>query len=217
MAEINFKNHIKNYFNFLYSNLKAKTNIDQCLKYTQQLHKRVKNQFVLYGGETPQEEEFKNIINKYVEIKKDYDKPFNTLSTSKPDIYDQDTNQLKSDIYDQDTQQLKPNLTPEQYARIFDILDPTNNVLIPRQNLDNFIEKLKLLSDYTNISLEYIFKYQPNKGELSEYVNGLDTENLKKLYSELDEFIKNISKLAEVKGTTVPDVAPTVVPVSSTA
>jgi len=208
MAEINFKNHIKNYFNFLYSNLKAKTNIDQCLKYTQQLHNRVKNQFVLYGGETP-EEEFKNIIEKYVEIKKDYnDKPFDTLSfKSNPDIYDQNTKQLKSDIYDQDTKQLKP----EYYARIFDILDPTNNVLIPRQNLDNFIEKLKLLSDYTKISLEYILKYQPNKGELSEYVNGLDTENLKKLYSELDEFIKNISKLADVKGTAV------AVPVSSTA
>jgi len=208
MAEINFKNHIKNYFNFIYSNLKAKTNIDQCLKYTQQLHNRVKNQFVLYGGETP-EEEFKNIIEKYVEIKKDYnDKPFDTLSfKSNPDIYDQNTKQLKSDIYDQDTKQLKP----EYYARIFDILDPTNNVLIPRQNLDNFIEKLKLLSDYTKISLEYILKYQPNKGELSEYVNGLDTENLKKLYSELDEFIKNISKLADVKGTAV------AVPVSSTA
>jgi hypothetical protein len=182
MGDINFKNRIKNYFKFLYKNIKFKTNLDECINCTRELNLDIMNQNVLYGGAETTIEDLQNNIEKIIQSNK----------TSYEDLA------FKSDpsIYDIGTNSLKPGITIEQYTSI---LDPTNNLLIRKKTLEDITEKLTLLSEYLNLSLNYIFTSKSDNGELSSYVKNLNKEDLERLSSELENFIQNISKLADLK------------------
>ena len=184
MGDINFKNRIKNYFKFLYKNIKYKTNLDECINCTRELNSDIKNQIILYGGAGTTIEELKKKIEQIIESNKT---PYEDLA-------------FKSDplIYNPVKNSLLPNLTIEQYTK--DILDPKNNVLIRQKTLTDIKEKLTLLSDYLNLSLKYIFESESksDNGELSAYVKNLNKADLERLSKELEDFIQSISKLADL-------------------
>jgi hypothetical protein len=195
MGDINFKNRIKNYFKFLYKNIKYKTNLDECINCTRELNSDIKNQIVLYGGRmTPdQSAEFTKSVTELIES---YKKPFPSVELSFKDpqklLVDTDGK------FDPKITEINKDGYIDQYISV---LDPANNILLDKKNLEDIKEKIILLSNYLNFSLNYIYESESksDNGELSAYVKTLNKADLERLSKELEDFIQSISKLADLK------------------
>lgn len=185
MKDKKFKNRIKKYFNFLYKNLKTKTNIDLCINYTHELNSDIMKQYLLYGGGGGGD--IAPILSKVTDIIESY-KSNQTI--------DLPFKNNQSYYSDPDKKIFKTEFTIDEYNQI---LDPSNNILIPQSYLKDILLKLQLLSDYFKISLEYIFESvnNGNAGNLTDL--NMKKEELEKLSLELDDFIKNIKSVVDLK------------------
>jgi hypothetical protein len=179
MADKNYKNHIKKYFKFIYTNLKEGSNLNLSNTYMQELNSDINKQIILYGGSNLNE--ITENIKKIIEHSKN--SPIDLIGKETLYVTINGKKQLRTDV---------------KLDEYISLLNPENHRLINKKNLEDIKIQAELLNEYLKLSIKYILDSEMNNNYLSQSVKALNIENLKELSKQVDNFNTNISKLAGI-------------------